>query len=89
VPPPFVKAFPELLRAAGYYTINNSKTDYQFGNPFTVWDENGAEANWKNRPNDAPFFAMYSLQVTHESGLFTPESVAAGMPAFAPTAVSA
>ncbi len=89
VPPPFVKAFPELLRAAGYYTINNSKTDYQFGNPFTVWDENGSEATWKNRPTDAPFFAMYSLQATHESGLFTPESVAAGMPSFAATAAAA
>lgn len=61
VPPPFVKAFPELLRAAGYYAINNSKTDYQFGNPFTVWDENGPKAHWKNRPEDTPFFAMYSL----------------------------
>jgi arylsulfatase A-like enzyme len=89
VPPPFVKAFPELLRAAGYYTINNSKTDYQFGNPFTVWDESGANASWKNRPDDAPFFAMYSLQITHESGLFTPDSVASGLPSFAPTTEAA
>lgn len=75
VPPPFVKAFPELLRAAGYYTINNSKTDYQFGNPFTVWDENGAQAHWKNRPDGAPFFAMYSLTATHESSLFPVDSI--------------
>lgn len=73
MPPAFVKAFPEMLRAAGYYTTNNSKTDYQFGNPFTVWDENGADAHWKNRPEGAPFFAMYSLQYTHESGLFLPD----------------
>lgn len=86
VPPAFVKAFPELLRAAGYYTINNAKTDYQFGNPFTVWDENGPEASWANRPKDAPFFAMYSSLPTHESGLFTPESVAAGMPSAVPAA---
>ena len=75
VPPPFVKAFPELLRAAGYYTINNSKTDYQFGNPFTVWDENGAQAHWKSRPDGAPFFAMYSLTATHESSLFPVDSI--------------
>ena len=86
VPPSFVKAFPELLRAAGYYTINNAKTDYQFGNPFTVWDENGADASWTNRPKGTPFFAMYSQMPTHESGLFTPESVAAGMPSAIPAA---
>lgn len=86
VPPSFVKAFPELLRAAGYYTINNAKTDYQFGSPFTVWDENGPEASWTNRPKGDPFFAMYSSLPTHESGLFTPESVAAGMPSAIPAA---
>ena len=31
VPPFYVKAFPEYLRAAGYFTSNRSKTDYQFG----------------------------------------------------------
>ena len=30
-PPVGVKAFPELLRAAGYYTVNDGKTDYQMG----------------------------------------------------------
>jgi arylsulfatase A-like enzyme len=49
VPPPDWKAFPELLRAAGYYTANSGKTDYQmstrlggsFGGPFTLWDRDG------------------------------------------------
>ncbi len=72
VPPPYVKAFPELLRAAGYFTVNNSKTDYQFGSPFTVWDENGTSAHWKDRPEGTPFFAMYSQMATHESSLFMP-----------------
>ena len=35
VPPAEIKAFPELLRRAGYFTTNNGKTDYQFGTPFT------------------------------------------------------
>ena len=43
VPPFYVKAFPEYLRAAGYYTTNRAKTDYQFGVPFTIWDDLGAE----------------------------------------------
>ncbi|MFT3723965.1 MAG: sulfatase [Hyphomonadaceae bacterium] len=78
VPPPYVKAFPELLRAAGYFTVNNSKTDYQFGSPFTVWDENGTSAHWKDRPEGMPFFAMYSQTATHESSLFLPESLKPG-----------
>lgn len=73
VPPPDVKAFPELLRANGYFTTNNSKTDYQFGDPFTVWDENGSQADWENAPPDRPFFAMYSQNLTHESRLFIPD----------------
>ena len=43
VPPFYVKAFPEYLRAAGYYTTNRAKTDYQFGVPFTIWDDVGAQ----------------------------------------------
>jgi N-sulfoglucosamine sulfohydrolase len=39
VPPFYVKGFPEYLRAAGYFTTNRAKTDYQFGVPFTIWDE--------------------------------------------------
>jgi arylsulfatase A-like enzyme len=50
VPPPDWKAFPELLRRAGYWTANAGKTDYQMsarlggalGGPFTIWDEDGA-----------------------------------------------
>ncbi|ARA94664.1 sulfatase [Rhodothermaceae bacterium RA] len=68
VPPPHVKAFPEYLRAAGYYTTNNVKTDYQFGTPRTVWDENSRQAHWRNRPDpDQPFFAVFNFTVTHES----------------------
>lgn len=85
-PPDYVKAFPEMMRAAGYYTINNVKTDYQFGSPFTVWDENGSDADWRNRAEGQPFFAMYSSTPTHESGLFTPESLAEGMPSAIPAA---
>src|SRR6185312_6882660 len=46
VPPPEVKAFPELLRAAGYYTYTTGKADYQFSGikgPFTIWDK-----QWSN-----------------------------------------
>jgi len=72
VPPHYVKAFPEYLRAAGYYCTNNSKTDYQFANssaiPLTIWDESSRTAHWKNRPDkDQPFFAVFNDTRTHES----------------------
>ncbi len=67
VPPPEVKAFPELLRTAGYYTSNNVKTDYQFGDPFTIWDANAPDADWRGRADGQPFFAMINIYETHES----------------------
>lgn len=79
VPPPDVKAFPELLRAAGYFTYVTAKLDYQFAShlpgtgPFTIWDSESAAAlgtNWRDREGDRPFFGMYAFMETHESGLF-------------------
>jgi arylsulfatase A-like enzyme len=71
VPPFYVKAFPEYLRAAGYFTSNRSKTDYQFGVPFTIWDSLGEQAHWRNRTDKSqPFFSVFNLTVTHESQIF-------------------
>jgi N-sulfoglucosamine sulfohydrolase len=79
VPPPQVKAYPELLRAAGYYTWTDTKLDYQFSGvmrgsgPFTIWDrEGGAEDDWRNRQPGQPFFGLVNYNITHESGVFTP-----------------
>ncbi|MFH5834399.1 sulfatase, partial [Halalkalibaculum sp. DA384] len=73
VPPPYVKAFPEYLRAAGYYTTNNVKTDYNFGLPASVWDESSREAHWRNRPEGKPFFSVINLTTTHESQVWQSE----------------
>jgi len=67
VPPPEVKAFTEYLRSHGYFCTNRAKTDYQFGEPITVWDENGRTAHWRNRRKDQPFFSVFNLGNTHES----------------------
>lgn len=78
VPPATMKAFPELLRGAGYYTFTNNKLDYQFSGPlpgsgpFTIWDEEGHNTDWHNRPLDKPFFGYMNFLVTHESGVFAP-----------------
>lgn len=67
VPPAGIHAFPEYLRARGYYCTNNSKTDYQFEAPPTVWDECSTTASWRNRKPGQPFFAVVNFTVTHES----------------------
>lgn len=71
-PPHHVVGFPRLLRDAGYYCTNNAKTDYNLDRPFDAgWDESSRKAHWRNRPDGGgPFFAVFNLNVTHESGLF-------------------
>ena len=67
VMPVGVRHFAEYLRADGYYCVNNAKTDYQFEDPLTIWDENGTTAHYKNREPNQPFFAMLNCLITHES----------------------
>ena len=68
--PAEVKCFPEYLRAEGYFCTNNQKTDYQFAAPVTAWDQNNKKAHWRNRPNGAPFFSVFNIDLTHESKLW-------------------
>jgi arylsulfatase A-like enzyme len=76
VPPAEVKAYPELLRRAGYYTFTGEKLDYQFSGvlsgsgPFTIWDEEGRGASWRGRADGQPFYGLVNFQSTHESALF-------------------
>jgi uncharacterized sulfatase len=65
--PPGMKMFPQFLREAGYYCSNNSKEDYNLTKPGKVWDESSRQAHWKNRAPGQPFFAVFNLEVTHES----------------------
>src|SRR6266498_4886920 len=81
VPPFYVKAFPEYLRAAGYFTSNRAKTDYQFGVPFTIWDDLGPNAHWRDRPDKTqPFFSVFNLELTHESQIFPSSPARTGKP---------
>ncbi len=92
VPKPGVKMFTEYLRAAGYYCTNNAKQDYQFLKTMTAWDESGTKAHWKNRPKGKPFFAVFNMGVTHESGiwkkakdsLWVPEDLEVPVPPYLP-----
>jgi len=66
-----VRPFTEGLRRAGYYCVNNVKTDYNLQNEVAfiraAWDESSAQAHWRKRPSGRPFFAVMNLMTTHQS----------------------
>jgi arylsulfatase A-like enzyme len=65
--PEFMKLYPAMLHEAGYYTTNSNKTDYNFADVGTVWDEFSANAHWKNRKPGQPFFSIFNIMDSHES----------------------
>ena len=69
-----VKPWTVLLRKAGYYCANNSKTDYNFATvKGEAWNESSRKASWRKRPEKkVPFFHMQSFAVCHESSLHFP-----------------
>ncbi len=73
VPPASVKAFPELLRQQGYWTASYRKLDYQFGEPFTIWDEVSDYPSWRDRSDtdkERPFFIYHTFEITHEINIW-------------------
>ncbi len=69
--------YPTLLREAGYYTTNNSKTDYNTSSfQGNIWDECSGKAHYRNRRPEQPFFAVFNTTLSHESAIF-PETVKA------------
>lgn len=69
--PASIKLYPQYLRESGYYCTNNSKTDYNVNEPGKVWDESSGKANWKNRAEGQPFFAVFNSTKSHESQIRT------------------
>lgn len=65
------KTYPELMRAAGYFCTNNSKTDYNCDvDPKAIWDIQGLMGHWRKRPAGQPFMAVFNYETTHESQIF-------------------
>jgi len=73
--PEFIKGFPYYLQQAGYYTTNNSKTDYNVANAgkFTkeAWNESSGKAGWEDRKPGQPFFAVFNFTDSHQSRTMT------------------
>ncbi|MEM7571666.1 MAG: sulfatase [Bacteroidota bacterium] len=92
VPPAGVHTHSTYLRKAGYYCSNNAKEDYQFRRELTAWDESSEAAHWRNRAAGQAFFAIFNLEVTHESRiwkkaedtLLVPEDLAVPIPPYLP-----
>ncbi len=64
--------FPSLMRKAGYFTTNNSKTDYNCtGESWKAaerfWDEQGKNATYNSPKRRAgqPFFGVFNSTVSH------------------------
>jgi arylsulfatase A-like enzyme len=70
--PAYVKGFAYYLKNAGYFTSNNSKTDYNINNDKLFiqqnWTMQGAKADFKKRENKTkPFFAVFNIDESHQS----------------------
>ena len=65
--PSWMKMAPQFLREQGYYCTNNSKEDYNLTKHGRVWDESSRTAHWRNRKLGQPFFAVFNIEVSHES----------------------
>jgi len=64
--PAGIPVFTQLLRGAGYYCTNNAKEDYNVTQRGPLWDESSKQAHWNKRPAEAPFFAVFNCERSHE-----------------------
>jgi len=73
--PDFMHGFPYYLQQAGYYTSNNSKTDYNVAGEKAyvqdAWNESSRTAGWWNRKPGQPFFAVFNYMDSHQSRTMT------------------
>jgi arylsulfatase A-like enzyme len=73
--PDNITGFPKYMRDAGYYTTNNSKTDYNTSAAQRIiresWDESSGQAGWWKRKEGQPFFAVFNSNSSHQSRTMT------------------
>ena len=69
--PGFIKGFPFYLKAKGYHTSNNAKTDYNLADERdfiqVAWNESADTAGWWNRQPGQPFFSVFNFAESHQS----------------------
>jgi N-sulfoglucosamine sulfohydrolase len=70
IPHATIKYYPDLLKKAGYYVGNATKTDYNIGGrgDGSAWDTNKVE--WDVLKRKQPFFMVINSTKSHESSAF-------------------
>ena len=70
IPHGTIKYYPDLLKQAGYYVGNVTKTDYNIGGrpDGAPWDTN--KVDWTELPKRQPFFMVINSTKSHESSAF-------------------
>jgi N-sulfoglucosamine sulfohydrolase len=70
IPHDTIKYYPDYLKAAGYYVVNQRKTDYNIGgrDDKDPWDS--MKLDWKTLKQKQPFFAVLNNTKSHESKAF-------------------
>lgn len=73
--PDSILGFPEYLRRLGYYTSNNSKTDYNTSAARRIiksaWNESSGKAGWWSREPGQKFFSVFNYVSSHQSRTMT------------------
>lgn len=66
--PDFLKAVPEIIQEAGYFTSNYGKTDYNFDPAgfFDYWEQDLAPWRARQEGDERPFFSFFVFGMTHE-----------------------
>lgn len=70
IPHDIIKYYPDLLKKAGYFVGNITKTDYNIGGrgDNECWDTN--KLNWDEMKEKQPFFMVINNTKSHESQAF-------------------
>jgi N-sulfoglucosamine sulfohydrolase len=73
IPHGLIKYYPDSLRAAGYFTANHTKTDYNIGGrpDQECWDSR-ADRAWELCAPGQPFFQVINFTQSHESSAHGP-----------------
>lgn len=73
--PDYMHGFPFYMKEQGYYTTNNSKTDYNIFNAkkyiSNTWNQSSDSAGWWGRMPGQPFFAVFNFNDSHQSRTMT------------------
>lgn len=70
IPHETIQYYPDLMKQAGYYVGNVTKTDYNIGGrpDGEAWDTN--KVDWNELPQKQPFFMVINNTKSHESSAF-------------------